>query len=355
MPCELTFWPNVNYVDDDEHDENPWKHWYLAPEAGLFTKKTDADVYGDPDDQTIHFTRRAAHRAWDAYRREHHDHSAGPAGSTRRNARSSSPTHARPPSGISRANSTCQPAVPCVGSAKPSVRQEASVKRDTSVKPEGSMKPLVVKREGAGSVMVKAERAGGVKRERPDVKREAVKPEPVSPTKLPCNIRPAPVSEKKIPLWADETEKDSNDVPTAPVARRQVFPTLAAGRKRVAPAVVLSDVEEDKGDVSMPLAPPMSPSISSASSLSSSGLSSISGLRRIFRAPLGFKPLPGSSAPAVRASLLLGRLLYNCNTQRLYKDAATAVQEMGLKDVIEVVAAEEVVEFCSVRVVAVEE
>lgn len=40
MLCEAPFYPNqFNYVNDDEHDKNSRKHWYLVLGVGLFTAK----------------------------------------------------------------------------------------------------------------------------------------------------------------------------------------------------------------------------------------------------------------------------------------------------------------------------
>ncbi|KAJ6470479.1 hypothetical protein C8R45DRAFT_937389 [Mycena sanguinolenta] len=253
--------------------------------------------------------------------------------------------------GVAPARSTSQARQPSVSVARAGAARAASVKpasvqrsvkheRSISVKPEP-----VVKREGSARV-----------------KLEAGKAELASPTKQGKNqhcsrVAPKPAaavsasvsSQKKLPLWADETE-DEDESDDAPIANQ------------TAPIVVLSDLEEDEGDVLMPPAPPMSPSISSASSLSDSTRSSIGGLRRIFRAPAGFEPPTGLSMPAPlhNASALSTRMLYNCNKRRLYMDAdlyysATAVRDMALKDVVEVVDADSVVEFCRARVVSVVE
>ncbi|KAF7353147.1 hypothetical protein MSAN_01502200 [Mycena sanguinolenta] len=50
MVCQLSFFPNVNYLNDSDHDKNTRKFWFLVFSRGLYTKKTDADAAAEDDD-----------------------------------------------------------------------------------------------------------------------------------------------------------------------------------------------------------------------------------------------------------------------------------------------------------------
>lgn len=39
MLCEAPFHPNLNYLSDNEHDQNHRKFWFLVFGVGLFTAK----------------------------------------------------------------------------------------------------------------------------------------------------------------------------------------------------------------------------------------------------------------------------------------------------------------------------
>ncbi|KAJ7449448.1 hypothetical protein B0H11DRAFT_2247188 [Mycena galericulata] len=72
--CDLPFYPNnANYVDDEEHDANHRKYWFLILDCGLFTRKADADLCIEADKVLIFFTRRRAERRWVKHCRRNHN------------------------------------------------------------------------------------------------------------------------------------------------------------------------------------------------------------------------------------------------------------------------------------------
>ncbi|KAJ7439444.1 hypothetical protein B0H11DRAFT_2253916 [Mycena galericulata] len=72
--CDLPFYPNnANYVDDEEHDANHRKYWFLILDCGLFTRKADADLCIEADKVLIFFTRRRAERRWAKHCRRNHN------------------------------------------------------------------------------------------------------------------------------------------------------------------------------------------------------------------------------------------------------------------------------------------
>ncbi|KAJ6600450.1 hypothetical protein DFH09DRAFT_1302922 [Mycena vulgaris] len=71
--CDIPFHPNCsNYTDDDEHDENSRKFWFLILDCGLFTKKSDADLI-EGDEVLIFFTRKKAEECWAQHCSRYHD------------------------------------------------------------------------------------------------------------------------------------------------------------------------------------------------------------------------------------------------------------------------------------------
>ncbi|KAJ7337608.1 hypothetical protein DFH08DRAFT_964579 [Mycena albidolilacea] len=331
MPYDAPFFPHAtNFVDDDEHDRNARKFWFLVLGVGLFTKKTEADQHCDPDDVLIFFTKELARRRWSAYCRKRHTHDDFDVEEDDESEDSSiddlAPTP--PPAPPRSASVKLKPAATRVVSVKPASRT-ASAKPSSPVYPSTPAKrpistkpPVSVKREGVS------------------VKRE--------------------VKQVMLPLFMDDSP-----------------PTRARGRTSASIASSPSASPARSPGPSPTLLPAISPSVSSVSSISTAtSVASHQG-----RAPstvtstAGAAPahtsLPPNAAPsASRAKSTArptlhhfgggsstgrssasesssARLLYNSSTRKIYKDAEKAVKEMGLEDTVQVVDCEDLVGYCA--------
>ncbi|KAJ7936381.1 hypothetical protein B0H13DRAFT_2303772 [Mycena leptocephala] len=77
MVCQLAFYPDRrNYTTDSEHNGNPRKWWFLIMNAGLFTKKADAEFQAKVCKSPVltFGTRAEAEAHWAADCRQSHPH-----------------------------------------------------------------------------------------------------------------------------------------------------------------------------------------------------------------------------------------------------------------------------------------
>ncbi|KAJ7139154.1 hypothetical protein C8R44DRAFT_727263 [Mycena epipterygia] len=410
MTCDLPFFPNAgNYVADDEHDNNPRKYWFLVLGVGLFTKKTDADAHCKPDSLIILYTKEHARRRWEAFCRRRHTHdladtvSSGEEGSLP-SARASRSCARRPPPAQS-----VRPAPPAKTPPRAKTPPHAKHRSPNVPKkePPHSAKreaTPAMKREGAASVISKHEPSASFKRE-PSAATDA------GNGRAPVSAKREARSSRKLPLYVDtdddfedDFEDDIDDAlaPRADVPLPQYLddsppndgplshkrslcavtstPTASTKRARGRPA--------SSAAARSPSPVPLSPSVSSPSSVSASSRTSTARssvsvvaprtprvpvvpatahlappmMTPLPRAGLGhFATAPSSaSASAVGASSASAstssastsrsgapRLLFNSTKGTIYKDVEIAVQEMGLKDVMQVVECADVVGYCA--------
>ncbi|KAJ6603537.1 hypothetical protein DFH09DRAFT_1301323 [Mycena vulgaris] len=316
MPCELPFFPNaVNYVDDNEHDKNTRKLWYLVLDTGLFTKRADTDGLCAPDDIAIFYTRAKAQRKWDSNCCKRHTHRDEPS-STSSDRVTARPSPSPPPSRA--ATGRRLPAT------NATTKTSAAPKRAPPSK-NGAARSTPVKRE-AGSTPIKREASAPAKAQR-DAKRY---------TSAPVKVK----VERKLPLYLDGT--DDEELPDIELPQDESPPRgglssraqRSGGRSAVSP-------------VSAPSLMSLSPTVSSASSVSLSTVSiSMATTAESSASRPPRRRVPRDAAATLSANPL-ARLLYNSAKRTLYKDAEKAVHEMGLKDSVQVVDCADIVSFCA--------
>ncbi|KAF8177171.1 hypothetical protein K438DRAFT_1978813 [Mycena galopus ATCC 62051] len=231
MACRLPVHENSsNYVDDEDHDGNTRKFWFLVFGMGLYMKKTDADTAADSDDGVHIFNTRAqACHVWARHCRRRHskgchkiqEPSAHPSDTDSDHNTEAPPARARVLDRMA-----CQLAT---GRGKGLRTTVEPLNREHEVKTERG-----VKREHqattARTALVPVRRATSVPVKRtPPVKRTLVKREPLSPV-------------KKLSLYADLDDKDifkansSEEVPLAlslAASRQFAGPIYGAKRRNV--------------------------------------------------------------------------------------------------------------------------
>ncbi|KAJ7358566.1 hypothetical protein DFH08DRAFT_953691 [Mycena albidolilacea] len=325
MVCDLPFVSHGNYKNDNDHDQNTWKFWYLVFGVGLFTAQKDAvgAAAGGVDSVHVFLTRDQATRAWGRWCQRHHK--------------------------------------------------------------DGYHKTLDARESDAD---FSDDNIAEAKREakRDVVKREPVRPSPNTPARnASAPVRRMPV---KLPLFADDSDDGHHSVrvkrnapsPTKALKRGSprkapniektmlesddddIFasdssveaPLMVAGAQPRSRSAALSPLTEDE-DVPMPPSESaaMSTTVSSTSSLSatSTTFSSISGaIRRpaasVARGSSSTVPVvaPIPTAPVATPSALM---LYNRRTRVLYDDPKEAVREKQCGDSMQVVEVADVVEWIS--------
>ncbi|KAJ7840326.1 hypothetical protein B0H14DRAFT_2587551 [Mycena olivaceomarginata] len=403
--CKIPFEPNPeNYKSDAEHDANARKHWYLVLGVGLFTKKsgnlfefpcpaisesnfsrTDADARADPHDVLIFFEKSHAVRRWKQHCSRHHTANAhkNPRPDDREDnegvdavAATGGRVLSHAPSGSRRTGSMARAAsaIPrrdispktgyYVSRHQADRWSKASLANDAGVSSAAKRR-----REGSASVVpsVKGERQSSVKREAP-----------ASPVK---HERQPSVKREQVPLLLTTRRYFASDVQESESPLSDVLPPLLYG------------VEAD--DVLMPHASPVaiSATLSTTSSLSSDSSGSGEWISSTSLAAPGITvPGPsrlsalGAGAPAASSAFVglgesisdarpaaarmgaagpsrisaLGagardastsarsvRLLLNSVTRKLYPDPIQALAEVMPGESLQVVAQEEVVEYCA--------
>ncbi|KAJ6496850.1 hypothetical protein DFH09DRAFT_1337060 [Mycena vulgaris] len=348
MLCELPFFPNAgNYVNDNKHDTNPRKFWFLVLSRGLFTKKADADPLCEPDEILITFTKAQARRLWISNSRERHSHDdddkdEGRDDSAARASRASPPSH----------TSTSFPSSHASRPSRPAPTTSATKAKSSAALRTGRGVSTPVKREASAPAKVMHEAS------------------------MPVRLEPRPP--RKLPLYLDSSSSDDDDAgrvgeemmvkmmvrddspPSARISssKQSICPTTttptATGKRTRGRHIFSPSPSRAKGHAtSGPLPPPLSPSVSSTSSVSTATTAESSASRadvcRVPRNAAAQLTADASSASASggSASTCLPCLLYNTAKRTLYKDAEKAVLEMGLKDSVQVVDCAEVVKFCA--------
>ncbi|KAJ7763254.1 hypothetical protein B0H14DRAFT_3510662 [Mycena olivaceomarginata] len=397
--CKIPFEPNPeNYKSDAEHDANARKHWYLVLGVGLFTKKTDADALRRWKQHCSRHHTANVHRNPRPDDREDDEgvdavaalggrvlpraHSAAPSVPHRTrsvaHAASTRTGYYVSPEEVDRWSKTRLSNGAGVSSAAKR-RREGSASVVLPVNGErqlgngaGVSSAVKRRREGSASVglSVNGERGSSVKRETlaSPVKRE----------------RQPSVKREQVPLYADMSDSElTDDSPQDDSALADDMPPL------------LYDVEAE--DVPMPHASPVaiSPTVSTTSSLSSDSSGSRESISGASPAapemgPAGLSRLSalGAGAPAAASAfvglgesisdahpaaarmgaaggsrisaLALGAgalgastsarsvcLLLNSATRKLYPDPIQAFAEVMPGESLQVIAQEEVVEYCA--------
>ncbi|KAJ6517562.1 hypothetical protein DFH09DRAFT_1332361 [Mycena vulgaris] len=383
MPCELPFFPNANnYVDDGEHDKNSRKYWYLVLREGLFTLKSDADALSAPDDILILFTKAQAQRLWDMHCHKHHKHKQddrAPEYSSDEAAALKSPPSARSSS------HTRRPArSPSVTASAPTAKGKKSAFKSGTKAPAPQHAPAkpsaAVSNRKPTSIGAKREASVPVKRERDVVAQRAVKRDG-DVTIMRGTSAPVKVEARtpcKLPLYLDGSD-DSLEDDAGLVAERvelaearvdvplllYIDDSPPPSRKRASPSTPTAGSKRARGcPVRSPSPSPrsysLSPSLSSVSSISTD-LSSASTAARGTRIPLSSASAPRrlhrAAAEQLAAAVSKGGgsgfgsasacLLYNSVTRTIYKDVNKAVEEMSLRDSVQVVECADLVDFCA--------
>ncbi|KAJ7075099.1 hypothetical protein B0H15DRAFT_956758 [Mycena belliarum] len=331
MICPPPFFPNSkNYEDDDEHDENNHKFWYVILGRGLFTLKSDADLLADEDEILIFFTRSQAVRTWTAYCRKEHlngRHTIKP-----------------PPAGRGQSAPAFR-----ASSRQPfrSVSKSPAVSR--AIKKEVRSKAMPKKEEDSDEHYLPLYADDS----------PPLSPAPSRPL-LPANeTLPLSPTHEAVPLY-------SNKRPVGALGLGSVSAPFPPRRTRLRP----SPSSPERARLTPPLAERAhSISISSESSLSASTadvqMASASRVGGRTRTPLHAPPQPATApvkkhfkkslAPSATARAKTvpqaqspsARLLYNPSTRTFYEDAEMAVREMVKKDTVQVVECEDVAQFCA--------
>ncbi|KAJ7790882.1 hypothetical protein B0H14DRAFT_2625544 [Mycena olivaceomarginata] len=298
MVCRLSVEHNGNYKNDSDHDSNTRKFWFLVFGKGLYTKKTDADAAAGSDNGVHIFNTRAqASRC----------HQTKDPAAHQSDADSDTDKDTEEP----RARARVLDRV---------ARQVATAPRKAS---------KTVNRE----VVVKSERLASTARAAltPVKRAAALTPKP----------KAEPASPKKLPLYADGDDTDDDDLFKSDSSAEVALASVAPSR--------LSSLEADE-DVTMPLShpvAPISPTLSSVSSLpttSSAAASNFSSISRAFRAtaPPAAGPSAGPSASRATAS---AHMLFNRITRVLYDDPKSAFAEKSPGESMQVVDAREIIPF----------
>ncbi|KAJ7814780.1 hypothetical protein B0H14DRAFT_3476795 [Mycena olivaceomarginata] len=408
--CGIPFEPNPeNYKNDNEHDANPRKHWYLILGVGLFTKKTDTENLAAPHDILIFFKKSHALRRWKRHCMRRHtedDHS--------------NPCHCSDPDNGEDDGDDAESvadAPPCAHSAAPSVlRSTRSIGHAASAAAspgntadtdhtDDDMPPLLYGVEGdpeginvgrpcarsAALAVLRGTRfsahkyyvtrdqldrsgvqsvtpANPLGQTSPAAKRcRGVSASAVLPVKRepPSSLKreppPSPVKREHRSLVKRETPSflghqntpvlrhvDQGDVFMAPASPVPMPPTI------LPTASTVSSLSSDLSDLGVSSSVrPATPQMGAAGPSSRSmGLGeSISGARHAPRqmgaAPPSGISSPGAGAPAASTGTSSMRVLFNSTTRRLYPDPMQVFAEVKPGESLQVVGQEEVVEYCA--------
>ncbi|KAJ7790893.1 hypothetical protein B0H14DRAFT_2625552 [Mycena olivaceomarginata] len=321
MVCRLSVEHNGNYKNDSDHDSNTRKFWFLVFGKGLYTKKTQAGLQP--------FTGRTRTRLLGAITAYTYSTPARrplvrglgiAAGATLQGA-----TKPRTPA----AHQSDADSDTDKDTEEPRARARVldRVARQVATAPRKASK--TVNRE----VVVKSERLASTARAAltPVKRAAALTPKP----------KAEPASPKKLPLYADGDDTDDDDLFKSDSSAEVALASVAPSR--------LSSLEADE-DVTMPLShpvAPISPTLSSVSSLpttSSAAASNFSSISRAFRAtaPPAAGPSAGPSASRATAS---AHMLFNRITRVLYDDPKSAFAEKSPGESMQVVDAREIIPF----------
>ncbi|KAJ7814383.1 hypothetical protein B0H14DRAFT_2604143 [Mycena olivaceomarginata] len=292
MPCVAPFFLHTtDFVDDNKHNCNAQKFWFLVLGVGLFTKRANADQHCDPDDVLIFFTKELARHRWGAYCRKRHTHNnkVVPDGEEDDGSKDNSINDLAP--------APC-PVLPCSASVK--------------------LKP-------AATCIVSVKPASHTRSVKPSTPVNASTPakHPIS-TKPPVSVKPSPTSP---PAISPSVSSVSSISTVSLIATHQGHraPSTVASSAGTAPA---------------------------CTSLSPNAAATASDTTSTACAPLHHFG-SGSSAGELSASIQdmaessSTCLLYNSSTRKIYKDAEQTVQEMGMKDMVQVVDCEDLVGYCA--------
>ncbi|KAJ7741228.1 hypothetical protein B0H14DRAFT_3515336 [Mycena olivaceomarginata] len=398
-----------NYKNDNEHDANPRKHWYLILGVGLFTKKCvqkslfrlrvaysagpTRKIWPLRTNILIFFKKSHALRRWKRHCMRRHtedDHS--------------NPRHCSDPDDGEDDGDDAESVAdtpPRAHSAAPECSRQAStpapVTRLTRTTLTTDMPPLLYGVEGDQEGINCRDASYYVTRDQLD--RSGV--QSVTPANPLGQTSPA----AKLPPWSQRLGCAAGQARSAPhrlsaslqpsqssastghwlSARPQLPRSPKYPCTATCPDSELTDREVDQGDVFMapaspvPMPPTISPTASTVSSLSSDssdlGVSSsvrpaapqmgaagpssrsmglgesISGARHAPRqmgaAPPSSISSPGAGAPAASTGTSSMRVLFNSTTHWLYPDPMQVFAEVNPGELLQVVGQEEVVEYCA--------
>ncbi|KAF8145752.1 hypothetical protein K438DRAFT_1991518 [Mycena galopus ATCC 62051] len=333
MVCQLPVDHNYsNYKNDADHDNNTRKFWFLVFGRGLYTKKTDADAAAENDNGVHIFNTRAqATRAWARHCRRRHSkgcHETKDPVAHASDADTNTDKDTKEPRARARVLDRA-------------ARQRATGKRSKKGD-EG------VKREIKEESLHHARQASTARAASVPVKR-APKAEPASPKKLLLYVDTEDSDEDlfksdssaEVPLTSLAPSRAQSRATSAlsslPASRAQsratsALSSLPASRAKSRAPSALSGLEEDE-DVPMPppdLVVPVSPTISSVSSLTttaSTGASNFSSISGALRASA--PPAAGPSTPHVAVPIATppGYMFFNRRTRVLYDDPKAAIEE----------------------------
>ncbi|KAJ7797960.1 hypothetical protein B0H14DRAFT_2618411 [Mycena olivaceomarginata] len=356
MVCDLPFVSHGNYKNDNDHDQNTRKFWYLVFGVGLFTAQKQSltlnrkDAVGAAasgvDSVHVFLARDQATRAWGRWCQRHHKDGCHKTLDARESDADFSDDNIVQP---------CQPRQPATASMAKSWSATAPIP-----KPRSATAPIPKRQAEA---------------KRDVVKREPVRPSPNTPARnASAPVRRVPV---KLPLFVDDSDDGHHLVR---VKRNAPSPTkaLKQGSPRKALNIEKTMLESDDDDIfasdlsveaplmvagaqprsrSAALSPltededvPMPPSESAAMSTTVSSTSSLSATSTTFlvhfwgsssTVPV-VAPIP--TAPVATPSALM---LYNRRTRVLYDDPKEAVREKQCGDSMQVVEAADIVEWIS--------
>ncbi|KAJ7789705.1 hypothetical protein B0H14DRAFT_3502703 [Mycena olivaceomarginata] len=311
MVCDLPLVSHHNYKNDEDHDQNTRKYWFIVFGVGLFTaqcvfcffrwggkelrcvssqEKTLQAAGNKEDGVHVFITRNQATRAWARHCRRRH---------------------------MTGCHKTRDP------KAHPS---DADSDTDSDTEPPHAR---ACRQLAAGAKH--GQTTVGVKEEKKSVKR----PSTARAASVPVKCAAQGAAHTPAPKDDDLFKSDfSTDVPLAKTLAASRAASRATSRARSA----LSALEEDEdvpmpAAIAIPAAAPDSPTVSSVSSLSTtsaslSAFSSISG--------------PPRARAAAGPSALSQHLLFNRKTLVLYDDAKTTVAERKVGESMEVVDAGQV-------------
>ncbi|KAJ6592984.1 hypothetical protein B0H19DRAFT_1245783 [Mycena capillaripes] len=309
--CEVPFHPSRNYTNDREHDGNLRKWWFMVLRAGLYTLKKDAEfqaAFAGPD--VFRFpTRAEAEAYWAANCRKNHLHAG-------LNVEEGEGEHGSPPRFPTPAPTPPPFSTPVKReSPRKFVRREsrASVKREARVKDEAEEREAPLFREDDEVSPLSRPR----KRPLPPSVRSRSPRTPgleESPTRASTEISAGSIS-----------SVSSLSTSVASSASRAAFP-LRSGPDHPPPSKVAANFVP-------------------AGSSTSAGVRSVGSSASRAARPAASHLHAGSSGTTGTGAQPRRHaeqpVLFNKSTRTLYKDAATAVREMGKGDSVQVLEVED--------------
>ncbi|KAF8177722.1 hypothetical protein K438DRAFT_1978325 [Mycena galopus ATCC 62051] len=313
MVCQIPFHRNVqNYENDDDHDTNTWKMWFVVFGRGLFTKK----LFDAGDDIVA-------------------DDTAMAATSRRTSASTKVMRTATRTMTLKRPHSCCMQ-LPAAGHApvpKHVVKVDPGVMHKVAViKAEtGSVKcePMCEMKTCSASVKLSARRSA------------SGQPKRAQSVRAPTESALARVPSPKLPLYADDTDDDQDEDVQMTQAPLPISPTLTSVSSLSTTSLATSRLSSvsSRGVTALFLDNESRPAV--ASSVSRAPASSASRARAL---------VPDSRVPCLRppavllplaASTISGTpspsLLFNRRTRVLYNNPEATMEEMQQGDSMQVV------------------